>query len=438
MKDKVSYYNFEVEYTNGILLYNALTDTVFPMSFKEYSVIETLMENLTVFQKEYPRLYQCFKNSGFIIPDDFDEYMFIKFENKKRVFRNKEYHITINPTLDCNVRCWYCSVVSEGAQHYNERMCDDVVISLTKHIELLAQNKPNSIILDWFGGEPLMYFNDVMKVISDRALYLSQKYNIPIRQQITTNATLLTKEVIEYMKNANFSFFQISIDGNERRQNLIKRYSNKSGTYRDVINNINLLCETIPNVSICLRINYDRQTLKNAIDITKDLSEASKKNITIDFQRVWQVECTPEMKNMLKTAMESFNANGYKTMYWGYRHKNFIPCYADNINHYVINYDGRIFKCTARDYSDRLMIGTLKNNGEIQWNNSLLSKMFGNDVFEREECAKCKILPLCMGPCIQKRYDSFANHTEITCTHANVEFSLSSYVIKKAQLLKLI
>lgn len=63
MNDKVSYYNFEVEHPNGILLYNALTDTVFPMSFKEYSAIETLLENLTVFQKEYPKLYPCLKKA---------------------------------------------------------------------------------------------------------------------------------------------------------------------------------------------------------------------------------------------------------------------------------------------------------------------------------------------------------------------------------------
>lgn len=51
-----------------------------------------------------------------------------------------------------------------------------------------------------------MYFNDVMKIISDRALYISKKFNIPISQQITTNATLLNRDVIEYMKNTNFTF----------------------------------------------------------------------------------------------------------------------------------------------------------------------------------------------------------------------------------------
>ena len=438
--DKVSYYNFEIEHLNGILLYNSLTDKIFPMSFKEYSVIETLMENLPVFQSEYPLLYNGLKKAGYIIPDDLDEYAFIKFENMKRVFKNTDYHLTINPTLDCNVRCWYCSVVSEGAKHYKERMNNNTIMALIKHIELLAQKRPNKIILDWFGGEPLMYFDEVIKTISDRALAISSNLNIPFRQQITTNAILLNKDMIEYMKQAKFNFFQISIDGNEKRQDLIKRYPNpnKHGTYRDVISNINLLCEIIPNINICLRINYDKKTLKNAIDITNDLSENTKNCITIDFQRVWQIPCSKEMKEMLNLNIEYFKSKGYKTTYWGYRPKNFKSCYADSINHYVINYDGRIFKCSARDYSEKLMIGKLGKNGEILWNNKLLSKMLKNSVFDREECVKCKILPLCMGPCIQKRYDSFINNQAIVCTHNNIELNLSSYIIKRAQTLNLI
>ncbi|MFK2235544.1 radical SAM protein [Bacteroides fragilis] len=104
------------------------------------------------------------------------------------------------------------------------------------------------------------------------------------RQQITTNATLLSEDRIRYMKDMNFDFFQISIDGNECRQNLIKRYSDKHGTYRDVVDNINLLSEVIPDVSICLRVNYDKQTLKNIKDIINDFTEKSIKCITVDFR----------------------------------------------------------------------------------------------------------------------------------------------------------
>lgn len=118
-----------------------------------------------------------------------------------------------------------------------------------------------------------MYFDEVIKKISDSVFPILLQNNVKFRQQITTNATLLSEDRIRYMKDMNFDFFQISIDGNECRQNLIKRYSDKHGTYRDVVDNINLLSEVIPDVSICLRVNYDKQTLKNIKDIINDFTE---------------------------------------------------------------------------------------------------------------------------------------------------------------------
>lgn len=439
IKDKVSFYNIDIEYQNGVILYNSLTDSILAVSFKDYSIIETLMEYLPIFQKEYPSLYASFKKAGFIIPENFDELAYIKFENKRRIFMDRNYHLTINPTLDCNVKCWYCSVVYAGAQHYKKSMEDEIIQGLNLHIKQLLRNKEaKSLLLDWFGGEPLMYFDEVIKKISDSALQTAIKEKIPFHQQITTNGTLLNQERIKYMKDANFTFFQISMDGNEHRQNLIKRYTNRKGTYQDVIHNINMICEIIPQAKICLRINYDAQTLKNVIDIADDLSENSRNNITIDFQRIWQIPCTDEMRGLLKSNITKFQEKGFKTMFWGYKPLNFKVCYADSINHYVINYDGKIFKCTARDYSDKFMIGELQPTGNIKWNNTVLCKMFDKLSFENKRCEKCKLLPLCMGPCIQKKYEAAINNITSPCTHKKIELEVNAFIQEKAKRLHLI
>ena len=433
MNDKLSRYNMEVEYNNKILLYNTRTNKLLPVKLEDYAVIETLMDNLSVFNEKYPDLYAAFLTSGFIIREDFDELAYLKLQNKRSVFMNKDYHLTINPTLDCNLKCWHCSVRYAGAEQKGERMNDGTVSSLSRHIELLAtRQKANSILLDWFGGEPMMYFDEVIKKVSDSAMQIAQKNELNFRQQITTNATLLNEERIRYMKESNFNFFQISIDGNERRQNLIKYYGDKRGTYRDVIRNINMLTEIIPDASICLRVNYDRQTLKTIQDIIGDFSEQSKRRITVDFQRVWQVSCTEEMRRMLKETKETFKEAGFISRFWAYRPLRFKCCYADSYNHYVINYNGKIFKCTARDYGDNLVLGNLQDTGEIIWNYGILSKMFEKATFENERCENCRMLPLCMGPCIQRNYDARMNNKQLSCIYENVEYSLSSYVIEMA------
>lgn len=83
MNDKVSRYNIAVEYDDGVLLYNTLSNKILPISAKDYAVIETLMENLLTFQSRFPNLYVAFRHSGFIVDSDFDELAYLKLQNKR-------------------------------------------------------------------------------------------------------------------------------------------------------------------------------------------------------------------------------------------------------------------------------------------------------------------------------------------------------------------
>lgn len=49
--DKVSQYNFRVEYNNNILLYNTLTNALICLTKIEYEEIQYLMENITELKK---------------------------------------------------------------------------------------------------------------------------------------------------------------------------------------------------------------------------------------------------------------------------------------------------------------------------------------------------------------------------------------------------
>jgi uncharacterized protein len=54
-----------------------------------------------------------------------------------------------------------------GAKHNRERMSDETIVALNNHIQdLVVQRKAHSILLDWFGGEPMMYFDDVINNIN--------------------------------------------------------------------------------------------------------------------------------------------------------------------------------------------------------------------------------------------------------------------------------
>jgi len=432
--DKISFYNVSFEYNGYNLLYNTLSDSLLCLTQEESEIVKLLFENLGCFSEEYPTLYTGLKNTGFIVNTDYNELDYIKLQNKRKIFVDRDFHITINPTLDCNLKCWYCSTKFAKAKHTGGGMSSNVVQSVIAHIKrVIHEGKASSLHLDWFGGEPLLYFDEVIEPISVYANQLVNENNVRFSQHITTNATLIGIDRIHRMKELNFTSFQIPIDGNEQRHNKIKCFQGREGTYKLVMDNINMIASIISNVNIILRINYDKQTLKKIQDVIKDISEESKSKIYIDFQRVWQVACEEKERNLLKISKENFRINGLNSNFWAYRPQTFHRCYADKYYQYSINYDGKIFKCTAHDYGEDKVIGILLSNGEVKWNDKLLGDLFSKSTFENERCLKCKILPICMGPCIHRNYESRKLNKPLPCISEYAEYSLIAYIIEKAK-----
>ena len=104
-------------------------------------------------------------------------------------------------------------------------------------------------------------------------------------------------------------------------------------------------------------------------------------------------------------------------------------CYADLLQQAVINYDGKVFKCTARDFSTHKADGVLQSNGEIEWDKSIICKGLGNATFENEFCISCELLPACMGPCSQKmiEYDKSYNFEHI-CLKGGFKHSIEQRI----------
>ena len=431
---KESIYNIVVPYNgNEVLFYNSLSNAICRLTNDECETITTLMGNMEQFEEQYPDLFKQMKEDGYIVDTNFDELAFIRFQNRITIYTNKRLHLTINPTLDCNLTCWYCSTEYAKATHCG-RMSDDIVEALKRHIHYqITIAKIPALHLDWFGGEPLMYFTEVIEPIAKYAKKLCNDYNVVFTQHATTNAVLMTSSMMEQMKDLGFTSFQIPIDGNETHHNSIKFTHDKKGTFADVITHINELVEKIPDVHIILRINYDKKTLYGISDIIPLITENAKKHILVDFQKVWQINCDERDKQQLADMKKLFADNGLNSEYWAYHPHQYYRCYSDKIHHYAINYDGRLFKCTAQDYGDDKSIGKLNSDGTLSIKQDLLSQLFATATFENERCLSCKRLPVCMGPCIIRNYEARTQGKPLPCMAENSQYPFESYVIEMAR-----
>jgi len=429
---KTSNYNHFIKDNDRILLFNFLTSACISISKNESTIFNEILLNPKQNLNIYPSLTNMLYKLGYIVDNKTEELDLIRKNNNKEIFDNKDLHVTINPTLECNFDCWYCSV-KESVQDKSKlkgKISNSTSERIIKYFtNVLKEDKYSSLLIDWFGGEPLLYFNEIIKPINIKIKNLIKDSNFVFNQMITTNGFLITEEMVEGFKQLKINTFQITLDGNKKRHNKIR---NNKGieSFDKIIHNVCMILNLHKDALIYLRINYDNKTLNDIESIFDNFSDIDKTRIKIDFQSVWQVEPTTNTIDKLKNLIEKLRLKDFEVILPKYNPNKFYTCYADRKSYVVINNDGNVYKCTARDYSKEHEIGKLDLQGHITYNDKE-KDYYKNSIFEREDCIKCELLPICMGGCIQNRYeesiegkDTFSKY----CIKHNQRIDVESYI----------
>ncbi len=129
MNYKISKYNYYVKYEDKIIFFNSLSQSLFYVESKKYKNFDFCKNNIILLGKKYPELFDKMINMRFIVTEDFKETDLIFFRNKRDVYLNNIYFLTIIPNLSCNFDCWYCYENKEKcllAKHYNFQF-EDVI-----------------------------------------------------------------------------------------------------------------------------------------------------------------------------------------------------------------------------------------------------------------------------------------------------------------------
>lgn len=136
---------------------------------------------------------------------------------------------------DCNLRCKYC-FADEGDYHMTkELMSFDVAKNA---IDFLLENSGTrkNVEVDFFGGEPLMNMDVVRKTV-EYGREAEKTHNKTIHFTITTNAMLLTDEIMTYI-NENMDNVVLSLDGRKEVQDAKRPDVGGHGSYDRVVKNI--------------------------------------------------------------------------------------------------------------------------------------------------------------------------------------------------------
>ncbi len=143
--------------------------------------------------------------------------------------------ICLNVIHGCNLRCKYC-FADEGEYHGHGGVMS--VETAKKAIEyVIKRSGPRkNIEIDLFGGEPTLIMDKLKEVIAF-ARENEKKWGKNIRFTMTTNATLLTDEMMDYMDKEMGNII-LSLDGRKEINDMTRIKPDGSGSYDDIVPNI--------------------------------------------------------------------------------------------------------------------------------------------------------------------------------------------------------
>lgn len=398
---KQSKYNCILQDNTGMVIYNAATDQLVALTPQLANIFNESKAAPEKIKAQHAELYDHLLQKGIFVCDDADETEAYIRKREEYERSSGEYTITINPTLACNMSCWYCYESHKNMPAMSADVKQSVLLLIDK---LLADNKLKKLNLSFFGGEPLLYFDKVVVDIINHAKMQCKAFDAKLSIHFTTNAYLLTDNVLKQLEGLDVSF-QITIDGGKQVHDSVRKTKGGEPTYARIVEHIHqTLSHGFP---VGVRFNYTAKSIPSFIDVVKDFShlqQEQKPLVNFTFQRVWQdnegdADQVGQQVEHIERAFEQAglfvnNAKSYIVPY----------CYADGVNTAVVNYNGDLFKCTARDFAPKSKEGTLAADGTLRWNERLRKRMsirHGSDT-----CLQCRIYPICHGGCSQMKLEA--------------------------------
>ena len=210
-----------------------------------------------------------------LFSDDIYEDFVIDFKKRKTVVKALCLHVS----HDCNLACKYC-FAQEGEYHQSKRELMSYEVGKQALDYLVANSgSRHNLEVDFFGGEPLMNF-DVVKKLVEYGRSIEDKYDKKFRFTLTTNGVLLSDEILEYA-NKEMSNLVLSIDGRKQVHDLMRPFRGGQGSYDAIIDKLKKAADSRDQMNYYVRGTFTRNNLDFSEDV-KHLAELGFEQISIE------------------------------------------------------------------------------------------------------------------------------------------------------------
>jgi uncharacterized protein len=149
--------------------------------------------------------------------------------------------VSLALTHDCNLACRYCYAGTK-------RACSMPWETAAAALTFAFGFRTPKLQLGFFGGEPLLEW-DLLRRCTEHAGRLASEHGVELKKTVTTNATLLTPERVDWLQ-ANGFYPAISLDGNRAMHELTRPFSDGRSSYDACLRGLRLVLARFPDAEV--------------------------------------------------------------------------------------------------------------------------------------------------------------------------------------------
>ena len=370
-------------------------------------------------------MVNLFRNNGLLSANNIVEIEHPMLGRVEASVNDALENVALQVTQNCNFRCEYCiySGSFQNRIHSNKRLSEEMSY---KGIDFLFSHsiKSNQVSIAFYGGEPLLEKELIKKCVQ----YVKDNYSDrKVTYNLTTNATLLDAEMIDLFVNNNFSIL-ISLDGPAEIHDKGRKFIDKKGTHRAVIDKIEMIKRISPDFyrdfvgyNAVVDKSTDIQQVYDYFDKTPILSssltqinyvndeynesyESDLHQLFVEHYNMAYFKCLLKMlglidadyvsdffsNNVSYRLEDTYSKFGNKNTSTGKSHHS-GPC-LPGVSRLFMDVDGNFFPCEkASECSEALRLGDVFSGIDV----TKAKQMLNIGSLTKEECKNCWALYHC-------------------------------------------
>ena len=324
----------------------------------------------------------------------------------------------------CNLNCSYC-FASQGKYH-GERALMSYEVG-KRALDFLVENSGTrrNLEVDFFGGEPLMNF-DVVKKLVEYARSIEKEKGKNFRFTLTTNGVLIDSDVIDFA-NREMSNVVLSLDGRKevhdryrvdyagngsfekivpKFQELVKARGGKNYYMRGTFTHANP--DFLEDIKTMLDLGFNELSMEPVVAAADDPSALTEEDKAVVMK---------QYEEPAKLMIERDKAGKPFTFYHYMIDLKGGPCIYKRISgcgsgteYMAVTPWGDLYPCHQFVGDEKFKLGDIWNGVQ---NKEVQNEFAACNVYAREECHSCWARLYCSGGCAANAYHSTGSVTGV-------------------------